>query len=98
MKSFKTLTNTLFEQGPPSRLKQTTTKPVTVTKPATPAKAKPADKPADKPAEVKAGELSADTKKKASINSFSTIGLSDVYDDEYFAVKMNNLYSSNSAL
>jgi len=43
----------------------------------------------------KPGELSADTKKKAAINSFGTIALSNTYDKEYFAMKMNNLYSTN---
>jgi hypothetical protein len=43
----------------------------------------------------KPGELSADTKKKAAINSFGTMALSNTYDTIYFAMKMNNLYSTN---
>lgn len=102
MKKFKKI-SVIFEQGLPSRLKQTTTKPVkkstqtqTQTKTDTKTNAK-TDTTSAAPT-PKPGELSADTKKKAAINSFGTINLSDVYDDDYFVVKMNNLYTTDSAV
>jgi len=106
MKIIKSLSNLLVEQDGPDMSKF---KPVDITKPNTSTTAKPKVKPATKPiaAQVdkdstktapKPGELNAETKKKAAINSFGTISLSNVYTKEYFALKMNNLYTTNSTL
>lgn len=101
MKSFTTLTNILFEQGPPSFVDAQKAKAKPTSKPpannSTNTESKPKTDTTHTPPPVvaKPGELSADTKKKAAINSFGTIALSNTYDEIYFAMKMNNLYSSN---
>jgi hypothetical protein len=103
MKKFKKI-SVIFEQGPPDPSKFSTTpvkKPTrtqtqTQTKTDTQTNTKTdTTSAAPKP---KPGELSAATKKTAAINSFGTIGLSDVYSNEYFAVKMNNLYTTSPTL
>lgn len=96
MKLIKNLNSILFEQAP-SRLKQTKTTPARQTQPRL-TNTQPThqtDTTVTTPPTPKPGELSAETKKKAAINSFGTIALSGVYDNEYFAMKMNNLYSAN---